>query len=124
MDGVGHEVTGHVINLVTAVVLPVLVPKGVQLSHALGRLRLLIQLPTLHGVLVPAVQPEVTHLQPHTPCILAPLLAEPPCQQAADSVWRRSKNLSDSLHLLPYPDLYTTIPGVVTVIKHVHGRKT
>ena len=66
LDWVGHEVTGHVVHLITAVVLPVLVPNGVQLTHALCGLRLLIQLLGLHGVLLPAVQSEAMHLRPAT----------------------------------------------------------
>ena len=91
LDGIGHEVTGHVIYLVTAVILPVLVANGVQLSHALGRLRPLVQLPTLHGVLLPAVKPEAMHLQASMTCILAPLSAEPPSQEGDDRICRSSK---------------------------------
>lgn len=71
LDGIGHEVTRHVVHLVTAVFLPVLVSNGVQLTHALSGLWPLIQLTTLHGVLIPAVEPEAMHLQGNTPSILA-----------------------------------------------------
>lgn len=70
LDGIGHEVTGHVSNLITAVVLPVLIPNSVQLSHALSGLRPFIQLPALHGMLLPAVEPESMHLQANMTCIL------------------------------------------------------
>ena len=63
LDGVGHEVAGHVTDLLTDIVLPVSVTNGVQLAHALCGLGLLIQLLHLGCVLLPTVQPEPMYLQ-------------------------------------------------------------
>lgn len=62
LDGVGHQVTSHVIDFVTAVIPPVLVTNGTQIPHGLLAIRLLIHLLHLAGVLLPTVQPEPVNL--------------------------------------------------------------
>ena len=63
LNGIGHEMTCHVVDIGTDIVLPAPITNSIHLPHALGGFRFLIHLYHLGGVLLPAVQPEPMNLQ-------------------------------------------------------------
>ena len=63
LDGIGHEMTCHVVDIGTDIVLPALITNSIHLPHALGGFRFFIQLYHLGGVLFPTVQSEAMNLQ-------------------------------------------------------------
>ena len=63
LDGIGHKVTCHVVDIIADIILPALVTNGIHLPHALRGFWFLIQLYHLGGVFLPAVQPEPMNLR-------------------------------------------------------------
>ena len=55
LDGIGHQMTCHIVNIIADIVLPALVSNGIHLPHALRGFWFLIQLYHLGGVLLPAI---------------------------------------------------------------------
>ena len=106
LDGVSHEMTGHVVDFVIGVVLPPLVANSVHLTHALCGLRFLIQLFDLGSMLLPAVQPETMYLQ-HTPPSDAMRRSDPYTENRqmsyAIATWYQRLQLERMNHTSIYP---------------------